>query len=126
MNSAYLKLDATHSNIQMRMAEIRFTKDQSIRSVKEVLERKFGSSADSMVLELRDASGAYICNMQNDQETLQSYGAIDGMCIHVQDPTPSALQNFDDVSQVEKYEISESDYAKRTDNFRNFKKQMMA
>ena len=33
---------------------------------------------------------------------------------------------FDDVSKVEKYEISEADYAKRDDSVRSFKQKMVA
>ena len=36
------------------------------------------------------------------------------------------MNQFDDVSGVEKYKISEENYAKRGDNFRNFKAKMMA
>ena len=50
----------------MRLAEIRFDKEMTVRKVKETLERKFGTSPDAMILELRDGSGQYICNMQND------------------------------------------------------------
>jgi len=33
---------------------------------------------------------------------------------------------FDDVSKVEKYKISEENYSQRDDTFRNFKKKMQA
>ena len=49
-----LKLNATHSHMDMRLQEIRFDTGKTIRQVKEQLERKFGTSADGMKLELRD------------------------------------------------------------------------
>lgn len=65
--------------------------------------------------------------MADDDQTLQHYGAVTGCNIHVIDNEPSQLiQDFDDVSQVPKYVISEEKYAERTDSFRKFKQQMMA
>jgi hypothetical protein len=34
--------------------------------LQEILERKFGSSADNMNLELRDTSDQFLINMAND------------------------------------------------------------
>jgi hypothetical protein len=48
-----------------------------------VLERKFGSNADSMTLELRDIAENFICSMGNDAETLAHYGPQEGYTIHV-------------------------------------------
>jgi hypothetical protein len=50
----------------MRLAEIRFDLRWTIRQVKEALERKYGSSADTMNLELRNLSEQFICSMSND------------------------------------------------------------
>lgn len=36
------------------------------------------------------------------------------------------MNEFDDVSKVEKFVLSEEEYSKRTDTFRNFKKKMQA
>ena len=56
------------------MAEIRFDLRHTIRQVKETLERRFGSSADTMTLELRDGAEQHLCTMSNDTETLAHYG----------------------------------------------------
>jgi len=88
------------------------------------LERKFGSNADSMSLELRDISENFLCSMGNDQETLAHYGPQEGYTIHVVDSQPSLLAQLEDVSQVEKYQISEEEYNKRDDTFRKFKNKM--
>ena len=47
------------------------------------MERKFGSNADTMILELRDTSDQFICLMANDKETLAFYGPQEGHTIHV-------------------------------------------
>ena len=60
--------------------------------------------------------------MDDDSKTLKDYGAQTGYCIHVVDDTYHAkLGEFDDLSKVEKYEISEADYDKRDDTYRKFR-----
>ncbi len=63
--------------------------------------------------------------MSNEQETLAHYGPQEGYTIHVVDSAPSSLlAQLEDVSQVEKYQISEEEYNKRDDTFRKFKAKM--
>ena len=125
MDSYFIKLDATHSHVKMRLAEIRFDLRSTVRQIKEQLERRFGSSADTMNLELRDTAGNFLVSMSNDQETLAHYGPQEHYTLHVVDSAPSTfLSQFEDVSQVEKYQISESEYNKRDDTFRKFKEKM--
>ena len=38
-----LKLDATHSHMKMRLAEVKFDKRWNIAMVKAMLEKRFGS-----------------------------------------------------------------------------------
>lgn len=90
-----------------------------------MLERRFGSSADTMTLELRDSTEQHLCVMGNDAESLAHYGPQEGYTIHVVDSAPSSLlSQLEDVSQVEKYQISEEEYNKRDDTFRKFKADM--
>ena len=87
---------------------------------------RFGSSADNMVIELRDTSECLVCNMDKDDETLATYGPQENFTLHVIDTQPSAMmQDLEDVTKVEKYEISEDDYNKREGTFRKFKEEMM-
>lgn len=88
------------------------------------MERRFGTSADTMSLELRDLSEHHVCAMGADTQTLAHYGPQENYTIHVVDSAPSMLAQFEDVSQVEKYQISEEEYAKRDDTFRKFKADM--
>ena len=122
-----LKLNATHSHMDMRLQEIRFDTGKTIRQIKEQLERKFGTSADGMKLELRDGSDKPIIEMADDTQTLAFYQAQNHYTIHVIDESGStAVGEFDDVSKVEKYKISDDAYNKRGNNFRDFKAKMMA
>ena len=122
-----LKLNATHSHMDMRLQEIRFDTGKTIRQVKEQLERKFGTAADGMKLELRDTKDQPVVEMADDLQTLAHYQPQNNYTIHVIDESGStAMGEFEDVSKVEKYKISDENYAKRGGNFRDFKKKMMA
>ena len=73
-----IKLDATHSHMLMRLAEIKFDKRHTIGEVKAQLERRFGSAVESQELELRSSAGETICLMDDDTLTLGDYGATQG------------------------------------------------
>ena len=120
-----VKLNATHNVLSMKMQELRFDQAASISSVKDQLERRFGSAAQNLSLQLLDANGALLSEMSNDQETLKHYGAVTGCTIHVVDNDPSQLtRDLEDVGQVPKYVISEEKFAARKDTFRHFKQTM--
>ena len=59
--------------MEMRLQEIRFDTGKTIRQVKEQLERKFGTSADGMKLELRDTGDQPVAEMSDDTQTLAAY-----------------------------------------------------
>jgi len=112
--------------MQMRLAEIRFDSRQTIGQVKELLERKFGTSAEAMTLELRDTADQTFCQLNDDALPLANYAPQENYTIHVTDTSGTVVKNeWDDVSKVEKYEISEQDYSKRDDTFRVFKDKML-
>ena len=57
--------------------------------------------------------------MADNDKTLGSYNPSEGYTVHVIDDSGNAVQNeFEDVSKVEKYQISEESYAKREDSVR--------
>ena len=65
--------------------------------------------------------------MADDNLSLEHYGALNGYTIHCIDGNPNARKGeFDDVSQVEKYVMSDADYDKKEDTYRNFKKRQLA
>lgn len=90
-----------------------------------MLELKFGIAPSNMHLQLRDTTEELVCDMPDDSASLGSYGAHEYYTIHVVDLAP-ALSGLGDLenAEVEKYQISEESYAKRTDTFRHFKKEM--
>ena len=77
-----------------------------------------------MTLELRDRAEQPVRMMSDDNKTLHDYQCQDDFTIHVHYTGPNTVGQWDDVSKVEKYTISEEDYNKRDDTFRKFKQEM--
>ena len=98
------------------------------------MELLTGASWRTMQLELFSDDGKFIKSLSSDSATLSSSDIKDGMRIHVSvcvytlccngvsffsckvtdiDPLKKKGE-FEDVSQVEKYEMSEEEYSKRT------------
>ena len=69
-----------------------------------------------MQLQLYDSEeDKLVCELEDDSATLGSTGARNGWRINVVDKDPSKKQGeFEDLSQVKKYEMKKEDYAKRT------------
>lgn len=79
-----------------------------------------------MELILQDTCGGNISNMTNDDKPLSFYNPQDNYTIHVLDKNPnSMLKGIDDVSKIDKYTMSESDYDKLQDSFRKFKAKLL-
>ena len=125
--SVIIKLNATCEGMDTFLPELRMDLNWSIAKVKEFLERKFGISANDMRLQLRNSQGQIVGLPTDPTATLGSYNPQEGMTVHVIDESGHTLRGeFDDVSQVEKYKISEQAYAARDDTFRAFKHRMQA
>lgn len=120
ITQAYVNVFIT-SSLTSFEAEKRFGKDVTIGNLKTKLELISGSNASSMKLQLFDKHGKHVGDLDNDEALLGSYPVDDGMKIHVIDNSEKSKGEFEDVSQVEKYEIPEEEYAKRTDSVRAFK-----
>jgi tubulin-specific chaperone B len=117
-----VKLNASHSHMPNRLNEIRFDLRSTISEVKQQLERKFGTSSECMKLELRDSSDVPIGMMPDNDSTLGSFAPQENYTIHVIDDSGTAIRNeFEDVSKVEKYKISEKAFSELDGTFRKFK-----
>ena len=76
-----------------------------------------------MTLVLKTIDGTNLHVMENDYATLGSYGIENDHIIHCIDTDPnSILKGLEDLSQIEKYVISDEDYDKLPMNVRKFKK----
>lgn len=103
-------------------SERRFEKGLTIIALKEKLELITGAGAGHMRLQLRAPDGTDVCVMDDNTCMLGAYPVSDHMLLHVIDTNPQARAGqYDDVSQVEKFELTADEYAKRSDTVRAFK-----
>nr|CAG4650491.1 EOG090X0DT2 [Sida crystallina] len=107
------------SSVTTFVAEKRYPKDISIADLKGKLELITGANSASMKLEVYNKEKQFVCAMTNDNALLGSFPVDDDMTIHVID---SQLKKgeFEDVSKVKKFELTEEDYSKRSDSVKAF------
>lgn len=122
-----VRVTLTHSISRNVVPEKRYGLTQTIESIKANLATHFATPAEYMRLELKSPQGVLIESNMQDDKMLGYYQCRDDFIIHVVDNQPAALvENYDDVSKVEKFTISEEAYAARTDSVRAFKERMLA
>ena len=87
------------------------------------LEKRFGSSASTMTLQLQNKDGLFVCNLTDDYQKLGHYNPQENFIIHCIDEDPhSIVRQIENFEMVEKYEMSNEDYDKLPMNVRKFKK----
>ncbi|XP_076296586.1 tubulin-binding cofactor B [Lasioglossum baleicum] len=116
VTSDFLNLSITNSN-QQYYVERRFQKGITIDEFKGKLELITGANPATMVVEVFDKNDRLVCTLNNGQQLLGSYPIDDGMRIHVIDKFTREESNLD---SIDKFEISEEEYAKRTDTVKAF------
>ncbi|THU71272.1 hypothetical protein C4D60_Mb08t33800 [Musa balbisiana] len=122
-------LRVTHANVKSFSADVRFSLEMTVESVKEKLWKKCGTAVDSMVLELYDDAGSKVCDLSDATRLFGFYSPQDGYRLHIIDLDPSSVTSggwLEDTSLVEKYTISEDAYNKLDNNFRKFKEKMVS
>ncbi|KAF9165474.1 hypothetical protein DFQ26_009927 [Actinomortierella ambigua] len=117
MSILNLFITSEHNNIELRLS-----KALTIESVKARLEPITGVSPAFQQLQLHK-DGVFVTSMEGDPNAmLGSFPIEDYWTIHVIDTNPSKVKGqFNDVSLVEKFEISQEEYEKRTDSVLAFK-----
>ena len=123
VTAAYVTVDIS-STLTSFLSNKRFQKDLTIAALKGKLELVSGVLAGGMKLEVYNPDGKLICVMDDDSALMGSYHVDDGCRIHVIDTSGSSLGQFEDVSKIEKYEMTQEDYDKRTDSVKAFKEKM--
>lgn len=122
-----VKVTLTHSASKTIIPEKRYDLHQTIESIKANMYGYFGTPSEFVRLDLYDANGIKIASDMSGEKMLGYYQCRDEYRIHCVDSQPSTtIMNYDDLSQVEKFEISEEEWLKRGDNVRGFKQQMIA
>ncbi|KAK2847273.1 hypothetical protein Q5P01_010272 [Channa striata] len=100
----------------------KFNKGITIAELKGKLEMVVGTPASFMDLELFSVSNRFLQKMDDNEALLGSYPVDDNCRIHVVDRSGGQGDEFTDVSKVEKFELSDDAYNKRTDTARSFMK----
>ncbi|CAI5780626.1 tubulin-folding cofactor B [Podarcis lilfordi] len=75
-----------------------------------------------MDLELYTPDDKFVMKLDSDEALLGSYPIDDGCRIHVIDRSGATIGEYENVSKVEKFEITDAEYDKRTDTARSFMK----
>ncbi|XP_020491856.1 tubulin-folding cofactor B [Labrus bergylta] len=115
-----VRLTSTISSFEVKR---RFNRGITIAALKGKLEMVVGASFSSMDLELYGVSDKFLQKMDDNEALLGSYPVDDECRIHVIDRSGGQLE-FTDVSKVEKFELSDEAYKKRTDSARSFMKNL--
>lgn len=82
-----------------------------------------------MVLELKDSQGRLVATLSDPTKKLGFFSPQDGFILHVRDLDPTSLTAdgwLEDVSKVEKYVMSDADYAKRENTYRKYKESKLS
>jgi len=102
--------------------ERRFQKDLTLRDLKDKLVLVTGASVETMQLSLRSRDGTkLVASLDDEKRLLGSYPVEDGLYLDVVDPT-LRIDDFNDITKVEKFEISKDEYEKREDSVAAFKR----
>ncbi|KAM4627360.1 tubulin-folding cofactor B [Polymixia lowei] len=114
-----VRLTSTLSSFEVNR---RFNRGISIAEFKGKLEMLVGTPASCMDLELFSTSDKFLQKIDDNEALLGSYPVDDDCRIHVLDRSGAEKGEFSDLSKVEKYELSQDAYEKRTDSVRSFMK----
>jgi hypothetical protein len=80
-----------HNISSTKILEAYYDLGQTVLSVKENIEKRYGSLASMMKLTLKDAQGMIICNLDDESKTLGEYDAKNGFIIYVIDLNPFSI-----------------------------------
>lgn len=116
ITSDFVNVSITNSGQNSYCIERRFQKGITIDEFKGKLELLTGGNPTTMKIEVYDKNDKLICILDDGQRLLGSYPIDDGMRIHVIDNFSRTEENLN----VEKFEISEEEYAKRSDTVKAF------
>ncbi|KAG0245698.1 CAP Gly-rich domain-containing protein [Mortierella sp. GBAus27b] len=105
--------------------ELRLSKSSTIDSIKSRLQPITGISPEYQQLQLHDANNAHVMSLEGHpvDTMLGAFPIEDYWTIKVVDTNPSSIKGqYTDVSLVQKFELTEEEYEKRTDSLHAFMK----
>ncbi|KAM3616786.1 uncharacterized protein V6R79_023503 [Siganus canaliculatus] len=114
-----VRVSSTVTDFEARQ---RFNRGATIAELKQRLEMVVGTPASGMDLELFGVTGNFLQKMDNNDALMGSYPVDDDCRIHVIDRSGCQMGEYTDVSKVQKFELSDESYEKRSDSARSFMK----
>ncbi|KAL3276648.1 hypothetical protein HHI36_012020 [Cryptolaemus montrouzieri] len=118
ITSDFLTLQISTSKNDISFAEKRFPKDITVSDLKAKLELITGGNCSTMQLEAYDKDNRLVCPLADDKKLIGSYPIDSGMRLHIIDKF--LLKNELDSGDVEKFELSQEEYSKKSDSVRAF------
>lgn len=126
MSATVIKIHLTHNISGAVVVEKRYALNQTIASIKANIATHYQTTVEGMRLDLKDLTGTLIETNMKDDKMLGYYQAREDYTIHVIQTNPEVYYNYDDLSQCEKYVMSDEDYDKRENTVRAYKAKMKA
>lgn len=116
--SKYVKANVSNSLNDTVACDLKFSKEMTVKQLKNKLEIVTGGLATSMKVELYQGAD-YLTTLDNNAAKVGTYLNCDGLRLHVIDK----FTNFRiDAENIKKFEMTNDQYEKRTDSVRNFLK----
>jgi len=107
------------SSLNNFMAEKRFDRGLTVAALKMRLEMVTGASSGTMAVAVFDADDKRLFELNLDDALLGSHCIEDGYRLHVTDNSKT-FGEFEDLSKVDKFEISDNAYDQKSDTVRSF------
>ncbi|RXN01506.1 Tubulin-folding cofactor B [Acipenser ruthenus] len=104
----------------------RFNRAITIAEFKCKLELVVGIQASCMDLQLFSSTDAFLQKLDDNEALMGSYPVDDNCRIHVIDKSGSGSGGFEDLSTVEKFQLPDEAYDKRSESVRSFLKKNKA
>lgn len=80
-----------------------------------------GASPEDMKLSVLNTQNQLVALLEDDSRTLESYQLENYATLYVDVSSSTLVRQLQDVSQVEKFELTEDEYNQRQNSFRKFK-----
>lgn len=114
-----VRLYITHSASQKRVPEKRFGLTQTTGEIKQAMYGHFGVMPDECRLDLYNEIDALVETDMKSDKMLGYYQCRDDFRIHCVDlRAKPRIEDYDDVSKVEKYVMSDENWLRRENNMR--------
>lgn len=122
-NNDTVLLDMTHNYLKNQYLEIPFSRSWNLEQTKNKVYQTFGTSPEWQEISIAGNK------ITDETKTLGDLGVASGMILHCHDANPHSEAKgggYEDVSLVEKFELTDEQYDKMENTYRAFKRRMIA